>query len=134
MKWIITVGVILICAVAFLYYLLTNEYFVPFNQVGEYNWLNIFVLLFLCTVIFASIIFLINMAIISVIKRELEIRKRMLFSIKIALFSSLILVMVFVLNFFHILDWIWGLGILAIAIILLFIILFPHDKKEESVQ
>ncbi len=132
MKWIITVGGILVCAVAFLYYLLTNEYFVPFDQIGEYNWLNIFVLLFLCAVIFASTIFLLTMAIISVIKKGLNMRKRIFFCIKMSLFSSLVLGVAFVLNFFHILDWIWGVGILAIAIILLFIILFPHDKKEES--
>ena len=132
MKWIIVVIGVVICADAFLYYLLTNEQFVPFDRIGEYNWLNISVLIFFITLIFSSIVFLLSIFMLSILKKGMRIRKKAFISIEIALFSSIGFVAVIALNFLHILEWIWGMGGLGVAIILLFIILFPHDKEEKQ--
>ena len=69
----------------------------------------------------------------SLFKKGLSTRGRLVASVKMALLCGVGLVAILTLNFFHVLDWIWGLGILAIAIILLFIILFPNDKEKENV-
>jgi hypothetical protein len=134
MKWVIVVTGVVICAIAFMYYLLTNEFFVPFDRAGEYNWLNIAVLVSLITVVFSLIVFLLSMLVLSMLKRGMRMRRKAFISMEVALFSSVGLPSVIALNFFHTLEWKWGMGALGIAIILLFIILFPHDKKEKQGQ
>jgi len=53
MKYVFSLVSVIIVSVGFLFFLFNNPYFVPTNGVGEIEWLNIFVLLFLL-VIFGS--------------------------------------------------------------------------------
>ena len=140
MKYLLTQTFLLISSVAFSYYLLNNPNFLPTNDLGEYNWINIFTMIFLISIILFSFFNLLTYLTITIVEkiskkrsteteenRAEEIKKekgseKILKTIKISSFLTLGTLLVFLLNFFHILNWIWGISILIVVLILLFII------------
>ena len=70
MKWVIIVIGMLIGAVAFGYYLLNSQYFLPFNEVGQYDWLNIAVMLSLILGVSSCVIFLLSIGLCLFLKRD----------------------------------------------------------------
>jgi hypothetical protein len=154
MKYLISIGLILITTVTFLYYLFNNPNFLPINDLGEYNWINILTLIFLVSFIIFSLLNLLMYSVLSLFKRrggglkekervksqEQYIRKdesrevkqvqgkkftskeKIIISFKFSLILTIGFLTVFILNFFHILNWIWGLSILVVVLIFIFII------------
>ena len=137
---------ILITSVTFTYYLLNNPSFLPVNDLGEYNWINISTLMFLTTLIIFSFLNLLIYSTLSLLKggdgngekregREIKEeedkkgkrnkfsrREKIILSFKFSLLITIGLFTVFTLNFFHILNWVWGVSILLVVLIFTFII------------
>lgn len=122
MKYVFSLVSVIIVSVGFLFFLFNNPYFVPTNGVGEIEWLNIFVLLiFLFIAVFCAI----SLAVfgtMTLLRKDLKRRMRIFIASKVALFFSLGLLLVFLLNFFHVLDWIWGVSILLVVLVASFVI------------
>lgn len=122
MKYVFSLISLIIISVGFLFFLFNNSYFVPTNGVGEMEWLNISVLLFfLCAIVFC-VISLIVFGIATSLMKGSKRRRRIFIASKIALFFTLGLLLVFLLNFFHVLDWIWGISVLLVVLIASFVI------------
>ena len=149
MKYPLSIALILVTAVTFLYFLFTNPNFLPVNEVGRYNWINIFTLIFLLSIALFTlsnlIAYLVQILIIKVSrkkeekvsfseekderviqeKRDEEEKKKkevILKSIKISTFVTIGTIAVFTLNYMHVLGWIWGIIILLVVLIFTFII------------
>lgn len=122
MKYVFSLISLIIISVGFLFFLFNNSYFVPTNGVGDMEWLNISVLLFLLCAIAFCVISLIVFGIVTTLRKDLKRRRRIFIASKIALFFTLGLLLVFLLNFFHVLDWIWGVSILLVVLIASFVI------------
>ncbi|HNR53056.1 MAG TPA: hypothetical protein PKI16_01040 [Candidatus Dojkabacteria bacterium] len=122
MKCVFSLVSVIIVSVGFLFFLFNNPYFVPTNGVGEIEWLNIFVLLFF---LFIAVFCAISLAVfgtMTLLRKDLKRRMRIFIASKVALFFSLGLLLVFLLNFFHVLDWIWGISILLVVLVASFVI------------
>jgi len=122
MKCVFSLVSVIIVSVGFLFFLFNNPYFVPTNGVGEIEWLNIFVLLFF---LFIAVFCAISLAVfgtMTLLRKDLKRRRRIFIASKVALFFSLGLLLVFLLNFFHVLDWIWGISILLVVLVASFVI------------
>jgi len=122
MKYIFSLIGVVAVSVGFLFFLFNNSSFVPFNTVGEMEWLNISVLLLLFSTIIFSVISLVVFGVVTFFKKKLDRGRRVFLASKIALFFTLGILLVFLLNFFHVLDWIWGLSILLVVLIAIFVI------------
>ncbi len=119
MKFLISLIFLLLFSVTILLYLFSLGNFLPENSVGEYNILNIiefFVLSFICISSFISLITYFFLKI--VLKKENGEPQSVKFGILVSLGISL----VFFLNFLHILNIYWGIGVLIVLIIASFII------------
>ena len=122
MKYVFSLVSVIIVSVGFLFFLFNNPYFVPTNGVGEIEWLNIFVLLFLLVIAVFCAISLAVFGTMTLLRKDLKRRMRIFITSKVALFFSLGLLLVFLLNFFHVLDWIWGISILLVVLVASFVI------------
>jgi hypothetical protein len=157
MKYLLSIVLILVTTVTFTYYLLNNPNFLPVNELGEYNWVNIFTLIFLASLIIFSLLNLVIYGILSIPKKgrnkalkqereekqdeeigvergrgkeekregkeeKLSQKEKIIKSFKFSLILTTGLLTVFVLNFFNILNWIWGASILIVVLIFIFII------------
>lgn len=122
MKCVFSLVSVIIVSVGFLFFLFNNPYFVPINGVGEIEWLNIFVLLFLLVIAVFCAISLAVFGTMTLLRKDLKRRRRIFIASKVALFFSLGLLLVFLLNFFHVLDWIWGISILLVVLVASFVI------------
>lgn len=122
MKYVVSLISVIGMAVVFLFFLFNNPSFVPVNGVGEMDWLNIFVLLFLLSTILFCSISLVVFSVVTILKKGLGRRTRIFLSSKIGVFFTFGLILVFLLNFFHVLDWIWGVSILLVVLIASFVI------------
>ncbi len=122
MKFIITNILVLITSVSFLIYLLNSSTFLPYDSLGDPNFINIFVFVSLLFVIVFTFLILIICLILFFLKKELTRRQRFFISFKYSLIISLGLLSVGVLNFFNVLDWMWGLSVLGVVLFGLIII------------
>lgn len=122
MKYVFSLISLIIISVGFLFFLFNNSSFVPTNGVGEMEWLNISVLLFFLCAIAFCVISLIVFGIATSLMKGSKRRRRIFIASKIALFFTLGLLLVFLLNFFHVLDWIWGISVLLVVLIASFVI------------
>ena len=122
MKYVFSLTSVVAISVGFLLFLFNNPNFVPANGVGEIEWLNISVLLFLLFVAVFCVISLIVFSIVTLLRKDLKRRRRIFIASKVALFFTVGLLLVFLLNFFHVLDWIWGVSILLVVLVASFVI------------
>jgi hypothetical protein len=122
MKLLLGQGILITLSVIILYYLLNAPTFLPYMEDGSINWQNIIVLIFFTSVILSNLVSIIFVLINKIfLKRALD--KRLFYeSIKFAVLFTLGILTVFVLNFLHILNIYYGLGIFCIVIIIFFII------------
>jgi hypothetical protein len=122
MKLLLGQGVLITLSVIILYYLLNAPTFLPYMEDGSLNWQNIIVLIFFTSVILFNLVSIIFVLINKIfLKKALD--KRLFYrSIKFGILFTLGILTVFVLNFLHILNIYYGLGIVAIVIIIFFII------------
>jgi len=116
-----TIGV-LVTTVGFLYYLIQNSNFLPFGLNGEYLIMNIVVLFFLLFLTFICISILVIFAIRQIFFKHIELQTNIRISVKYGLLLSIGVLAVYLLHFFHILNFIWGLAILIVVILSLFVI------------
>lgn len=116
-----TIGV-LIATVGFLYYLIQNSNFLPTDINGEMLTMNVVVLFFLLFVALACLNMLIIFGIRMVFFKQIEVEKNIRLSIKYGLLLSLGILIVYLLHFFHILNFVWGIAILIVVILSLFVI------------
>lgn len=122
MKYILTIITIFVASVMFGYYLLSNPNFLPTTQIGEYNWINIFILISLSFLALFSLLNLLIFLILHVLKKETSKKERIIKSVKLSFLVSLGVFIVFLLNFFHILNWMWGISIMLVVLIFIFVI------------
>jgi uncharacterized membrane protein len=152
MKFLGSIAFILITSVTFTYYLLNNTNFVPVNELGEYNWINILTLILLLSLIIFSVINILIYLILNILgkrkrkedimqregeqtgeerrnlkesrslKKNFSKREKVITSLKFSLIITIGLLTVFILNFFHILNWMWGISIFLVVLIFIFII------------
>lgn len=122
MKYLLTITVIFLASVMFGYYLLSNPNFLPTTQIGEYNWINIFTLVILIFLAIFSLLNLVMYSVLKVFKKEMGRKERIVKSVKFSFLVSIGIFIVFILSFFHILDWMWGLSILLVVLISTFVI------------
>jgi len=122
MKYLLTIITILLASVIFGYYLLSNPNFLPTTQIGEYNWINIFMLIILSFLALFSILNLLIFLILHLFRKEMSEKERIVKSVKLSFFITLGILIAFILNFFHILNWMWGISILLVVLIFTFVI------------
>jgi lysylphosphatidylglycerol synthetase-like protein (DUF2156 family) len=122
MKYLLTIITIFLASVIFGYYLLNNPNFLPMTQIGEYNWINIFILMLVSFLSLFSLLNLLTFLILHIFKKEMSKKERIVKSIKMAFLISIGIFIVFILNFFHILNWMWGISILLVVLIFTFVI------------
>jgi len=116
-----TIGV-LIATVGFLYYLIQNSNFIPTDLNGEMLTMNVVVLFFLLLIALACLSMLIIFGIRMIFFKQIEVEKNVRLSIKYGLLLSLGVLIVYLLHFFHILNFVWGIAILIVVILSLFVI------------
>jgi hypothetical protein len=120
-KYLLTNGSVLLFSVGFLYYLIQNPNFVP-STYGGYQWVNILVFFFLLLLAIFSlgnlIIFGFRKLFFKDIAEAVQIRR----SIRYSILLTLGILIVYLLHFYHILSFWWGLGILIVVILALFVI------------
>lgn len=120
-KYLFTTGFALIFSVGFLYYLIQNSNFLP-NSAAGYEWVNILVFFFLVIVGVVSFLNLVIFGIRKVLFKQLPNDIQIKMSIRYSLLLTLGLLVVYLLHFYHILGFWWGLGILIVVILALFVI------------
>lgn len=122
MKFLLALIFLGIFSVTILLYLLSIENFLPINSLGNYEWLNILVFTgLLFTAISTCISLLFYLALTLILKKE-NTDGLKVYVVKVGGLITLGVFLVVMLNFFHILDIYWGLGILTIILIALFVI------------
>jgi len=122
LKFIFVTSFLLILSVAILLYLFSLSSFNPINDSGVYNWLNISTVALLGFVSLCCISVLLSYFVLTVILQRQDCRVLRLWCIKFGLILTIGVFFVILLNFFHILDIYWGLGILFLVIFSFFVI------------
>lgn len=122
MKYLLTTITIFIASVIFGYYLLNNPNFLPTTEIGDYNWINIFILTILISLVLFSLLNLLIFLILYIFKKEVSKKERIVRSVKLSFLVTIGIIPVFILNFFHILNWMWGISILVVVLIFIFVI------------
>ena len=122
LKFIFVTLFLLILSVAILLYLFSLLTFKPVNESGVYNWLNISTVALLTFVILCCISVLLSYFVLTFILKRQDCRVLRLWCIKFGLILTIGVFFVILLNFFHILDIYWGLGILVHVIFSFFVI------------
>lgn len=118
-KYITSLLFLLLFSVAILLYLLSIGNFLPQNIDGGYNVLNIFVFSILSLLAIYSLLSLLIYFFIGLIVKN---ESAEIVSSKFSILITFGLFLVFLLNFLHILDIYWGLGILVILLVISFVI------------
>ncbi len=122
LKFVFVLTFLLILSVVILLYLLSLRNFLPFNTQNQYNWMNIFTVSSLLFSSLFSLSSLISYFLLRVVLKKEEGRELKIVCIKWGMFFTLGIFLVVLLNFFHILNIYWGLGILLVVIATSFVI------------
>ncbi len=122
MKFVFVNFFLLIFSVGFLYYLLMNNLFVPFDEVGNINILNVSTTVILLFVIMFTLISILSYFFYLIFKKELTYNQTVKSSIKISSIISIGLVVVLLLHIFHILDILLGFPLLIVVLILILVV------------
>ncbi len=121
-KYLVTTISALLFSVGFMYYLIQQSNFVPIDQNGNYVWINVFVLLFLILIALTCFSSLIIFGIRSLFFKDVSVETQVKKSVKYSIWLVLAIFLVYILHFFHILNFWWGIGILVVVITALFVI------------
>lgn len=109
-------------SVIILYYLFDTTQFLPYLEDGGINWQNVLVLIFFLIVIVSNLVSLIYSLVSNVFFKKVIDRKLINRSVNLGVGVSIGLLLVLILNFLHILDIYYGLGVLLIGIIIFLVI------------
>ncbi|PKN02458.1 hypothetical protein CVU76_00235 [Candidatus Dojkabacteria bacterium HGW-Dojkabacteria-1] len=121
-KFLLSLVFLLVFSVVILLYLLSLGTFLPFNVEGDYDLLNISVFTMGSFIFLSSALSLIAYAFsLLILKKEnTDIVKTN--CVKFGILLTIGIFLVVLLNFFHILDIFWGVGILLVLVIASFVI------------
>jgi hypothetical protein len=122
MKFFLGQSFLSILSVIILYYLFNTSTFTPYLENGGLNWQNIIVLIFFISVIIVNITSMIYVLINRYILKKIVNKKLTYSSFKVGGILVLGLLVVFLLNYLHILNFYYGLGVFAIVILILLVI------------
>lgn len=123
MKFLLTQSFFLVLSVSFLYYLFTNDTFLPVDSVGDYNWSNIVTVIFVLTIISFSLFSLISYGLLKLTRKNLDSNGIARQSFKYSCVLTLGLLLVLFLHLYGVIYWPIGLAIFAVVLILFFVIL-----------
>lgn len=122
MKLLLGQGLLVLLSVIILYYLLNVPIFLPYTTEGAVNWQNIIVLIFFTSIILFNVLSILFVLINRFFLKK-TIDKRLFYkAFKFGLLITFGIITVFVLNFLHILNIYYGLGLFGIVIIMSFVI------------
>jgi hypothetical protein len=122
MKLLLGQTVLISLSAIILYYLLNAPTFLPYMENGSINWQNLIVLIFFTSIILVNLLSIIFVLIHKVLLKKLLNKALFYRSLKFGLLFTVVVLAIFILNFLHILNLYYGLGILGIVIILFFVI------------
>ena len=122
MKLLFGQNILILISVIILYYLFNIQTFLPYTPDGSINWQNVIVLIFFTSIILINLVSTIFVLISRIFLRKPLSKDLFKKSFKFGIIFTLGILSVFTLNFLHILNIYYGLGIFAIVIILFFII------------
>jgi hypothetical protein len=122
MKIVLGQGLLVTLSVIILYYLFNSSSFLPYTEDGLVNWQNVTVLIFFTSIIFTNLVSIIFVLIEKIFLKKTIDKALFYKSMKFGILFTFGIITVFILNFLHILNIYYGLGILGIVIITLFII------------
>lgn len=122
MKLLLGQNILVLISVIILYYLLNVQSFLPYTTEGLVNWSNVIVLIFFTSIILVNVMSTIFILISKFFLKKVVDKKLFYQSMKFSLVFTIGILGVFVLNFLHILNIYYGLGIFGIVITLFFII------------
>mgnify|MGYP001769936981 CR=1 FL=1 len=122
MKFLFSNLFLLIFSVCFLYYLSLNSSFLPFDETGNIDIINISVAILLLWVLVFSFLCLTLYLFCTFFKKELSRYERIKFCLKISLVISFGLLGVLLLHLFHIIDWVLGIPLLILVLALIFVV------------
>jgi hypothetical protein len=122
MKLLLGQGILVTLSVIILYYLFNAQTFLPYLEDGSVSWQNIIVLIFFTSVVLINLVSIFFVLINRIFLKKGLDKKIFYRSIKFGIVFTVGIVGVFVLNFLHILNFYYGLGIFGIVIIIFFVI------------
>jgi len=121
-KFLLSLVFLFVFSVIILLYLLSLGNFLPFNVEGNYDILNISVFTLGTFTLISSLLSLIAYLFTLLILRKENTDTVKIYSVKFGILLTIGIFLVILLNFFHILDIYWGVGILLILVIASFVI------------
>lgn len=132
MKYLLTQTIILFTSVFFLYYFVSQKYFIPANDIGDLNWRYIALALFLFALTLQAILWILIYLILAVRIKFTSIEKKItdeptkedskidiLIPFKWSIIISILFILILLLNLFHFLTFWWGIGLAILIIIIL---------------
>lgn len=122
LKFIFSFIFLLSLSVVILLYLLSIGNFLPIDINGDYNWINILTVSSLLFLIVFSISTLFIYLLLRIFFKKEDSKYLKIFCIKWGLLFTVGFSLVLILNFLHILNIYWGVGILIVVILTSFII------------
>ena len=122
MKLLLGQNLLILISVIILYYLFNIQTFLPYTSDGSINWQNVIVLIFFTSVILINLVSTIFVLISKIFLKKALDKTLFYKSLKLGIIFTVGILSVFTLNFLHILNIYYGLGIFGIVIILFFII------------
>jgi hypothetical protein len=122
MKLLLGQNLLILLSVIILYYLLNTPVFIPYMDNGSISWQNVIVLIFFTSVILINLVSIIFVLINRIFLKKALNKKIFYKSMKLGSLFTAGILGVFVLNFLHILNIYYGLGILGIVLIIFFVI------------
>jgi hypothetical protein len=122
MKFLLNQTILSIVSVIILYFLFDSSKFLPYLEDGSFNWKNILVLIFFFGILVISLVSVIMYLIFRYVLKKENLKYVIFQSLKISLFLYIGLITIFFLNFFHILNIYYGIGILILVLIALLVI------------
>jgi len=122
MKFTLTFFFLFSFCVSFLYYLFQNQNFLPTVSSHEVNWSNLFVFVTFSLLSLFSFLNIVFYQSYKIFKKEMSEKLRIRNSIKFSLIISLGILVAFVLHIFHIISFPWGIGILIVLLLLIFVL------------
>jgi hypothetical protein len=122
MKILLGQGILVFLSAIILYYLLHAPTFLPYTDSGVINWENVIVLIFFSSVVLLNLVSIFFVLINKFFLRKPLTKELFYTSLKLGTLITLGIITVFTLNFLHILNIYYGLGVLLIVLVTFFVI------------
>ncbi len=124
MKYIFLQTFVTFLGAMFLLFLFQQEHFLPFDESQEFDWYNIFTVLFFLFLIIQGVIFLILYLFQKFLTCGIKEFPSYNYSLKWGILVSILFILVILLNIYNIMGLTWGLLAIVLIIFLLILIKF----------